>query len=183
MPETARYRIRVRGHLDPDWWDSLTVIPCGDGTTTIVSPAADPDPIARHLGHLVLRTRTSGRPAARAARGRRARRRGRRSCRSGVEAEREQPLRARTQVQCEVTEADHLSGDVAEAVHAKQAAVLDPEDHLEQAAAPRDRAARRGGERAAADDVGLAARRGLLLGEPDARDLGHRPPPTTSPAA
>jgi len=56
MPETARYRIRVRGHLDPDWWDSLTVIPCGDGTTTIVSPAAD----ASALYGLLARLRDRG---------------------------------------------------------------------------------------------------------------------------
>lgn len=40
----ARYRIRIRGHLDPAWsawFDSLTVAPADDGTTELVGPLAD----------------------------------------------------------------------------------------------------------------------------------------------
>jgi hypothetical protein len=56
MPELPRYRIRVRGHLDPDWWDCQSVIPCDDGTTTIVSPVAD----ASALYGLLARLRDRG---------------------------------------------------------------------------------------------------------------------------
>jgi hypothetical protein len=40
----ARYRIRIRGHLDPvwsTWFDSLTVTPSHDGTTELAGPLAD----------------------------------------------------------------------------------------------------------------------------------------------
>jgi hypothetical protein len=40
----ARYRIRIRGHLDPAcsaWLDSLTVAPSDDGTTELVGPLVD----------------------------------------------------------------------------------------------------------------------------------------------
>jgi hypothetical protein len=40
----ARYRIRIRGHLDPvwsTWFDSLTVIQADDGTTELAGPLAD----------------------------------------------------------------------------------------------------------------------------------------------
>ena len=40
----ARYRIRIRGHLDPAWsawFDSLTVAHAPDGTTDLVGPLAD----------------------------------------------------------------------------------------------------------------------------------------------
>jgi hypothetical protein len=40
----ARYRIRIRGHLDPAssaWFDSLTVSQAGDGTSELVGPLAD----------------------------------------------------------------------------------------------------------------------------------------------
>jgi len=58
-------------------------------------------------------------------------------------------------VQREVPEPDHLGGDVADAVHAEQAAVVGLEDHLEQPAAACDGTARGGREPAAADDVRL----------------------------
>jgi hypothetical protein len=41
---SARYRIRIRGHLDPAssaWLDSLTVAQADDGTTELVGPLAD----------------------------------------------------------------------------------------------------------------------------------------------
>ena len=40
----ARYRIRIRGHLDPawsTWFDSLTVTQADDGTTELAGPLAD----------------------------------------------------------------------------------------------------------------------------------------------
>ena len=40
----ARYRIRIRGHLDPAWsawFDSLTVAQDADGTTELVGPLVD----------------------------------------------------------------------------------------------------------------------------------------------
>jgi len=40
----ARYRIRIRGHLDPmwsTWFDSLTVTQAENGTTELVGPLAD----------------------------------------------------------------------------------------------------------------------------------------------
>jgi hypothetical protein len=40
----ARYRIRIRGHLDPSWsawFDSLTVTRADDGTTELVGPLVD----------------------------------------------------------------------------------------------------------------------------------------------
>ena len=40
----ARYRIRIRGHLDPAWsawFDSLTVTRADDGTTELTGPLAD----------------------------------------------------------------------------------------------------------------------------------------------
>jgi hypothetical protein len=40
----ARYRIRIRGHLDPGWstwFDSLTVTQADDGTTELAGPLAD----------------------------------------------------------------------------------------------------------------------------------------------
>ena len=40
----ARYRIRIRGHLDPAWsawFDSLTVTQADDGTTELVGPLVD----------------------------------------------------------------------------------------------------------------------------------------------
>jgi hypothetical protein len=40
----ARYRIRIRGHLDPvwsAWFDGLTVTQADDGTTELVGPLAD----------------------------------------------------------------------------------------------------------------------------------------------
>jgi hypothetical protein len=40
----ARYRIRIRGHLDPAWpawFDSLTVTQADDGTTELAGPLAD----------------------------------------------------------------------------------------------------------------------------------------------
>jgi hypothetical protein len=40
----ARYRIRIRGHLDPSWstwFDGLIVTPAADGTTELAGPLAD----------------------------------------------------------------------------------------------------------------------------------------------
>jgi hypothetical protein len=40
----ARYRIRIRGHLDPawsTWFDDLTVTQADDGTTELAGPLAD----------------------------------------------------------------------------------------------------------------------------------------------
>ena len=40
----ARYRIRIRGHLDPEWsawFDDLTVDQADDGTTELTGPLAD----------------------------------------------------------------------------------------------------------------------------------------------
>ena len=40
----ARYRIRIRGHLDPAWsawFDSLTVTQVDDGTTELAGPLVD----------------------------------------------------------------------------------------------------------------------------------------------
>jgi hypothetical protein len=40
----ARYRIRIRGHLDPTWsawFDSLAVVQADDGTTELAGPLAD----------------------------------------------------------------------------------------------------------------------------------------------
>jgi hypothetical protein len=41
---TARYRIRIRGHLDPAWsawFDGLTATPADDGTTELTGRLAD----------------------------------------------------------------------------------------------------------------------------------------------
>lgn len=41
---TARYRIRIRGHLDPawsTWFDDLTVTRADDGTTELTGPVTD----------------------------------------------------------------------------------------------------------------------------------------------
>jgi hypothetical protein len=43
-PPPTRYRIRIRGHLDPSWsawFDSLTVVQADDGTTELVGPLVD----------------------------------------------------------------------------------------------------------------------------------------------
>ena len=40
----ARYRIRIRGHLDPawsSWFDDLTITQAGDGTTELAGPLVD----------------------------------------------------------------------------------------------------------------------------------------------
>jgi hypothetical protein len=40
----ARYRIHIRGHLDPawsTWFDGLTVTRANDGTTELAGPLAD----------------------------------------------------------------------------------------------------------------------------------------------
>jgi hypothetical protein len=40
----ARYRIRIRGHLDPawsTWFDGLTVTQADDGTTELAGPLVD----------------------------------------------------------------------------------------------------------------------------------------------
>jgi hypothetical protein len=40
----ARYRVRIRGHLDPvwsAWFDGLTVVHGDDGTTELAGPLVD----------------------------------------------------------------------------------------------------------------------------------------------
>jgi hypothetical protein len=40
----ARYRVRIRGHLDPlwsAWFDNLAIAPQADGTTTLTGPVVD----------------------------------------------------------------------------------------------------------------------------------------------
>lgn len=39
--ETLVYEIRVRGHLDNDWFDGLTTIREGNGTTLLICPVLD----------------------------------------------------------------------------------------------------------------------------------------------
>ena len=44
MNAPARYRIRIRGHVDPawtTWFDSLTVTRAEDGTTELAGPMVD----------------------------------------------------------------------------------------------------------------------------------------------
>jgi hypothetical protein len=74
----ARYRIRIRGHLDPSWstwFDSLTVTQEADGTTELAGPLIDQGALfgllarLRDLGAtllLVERLATDG-PASHAA--------------------------------------------------------------------------------------------------------------------
>ena len=43
-PRPSRYRIRIRGHLEPawsEWLDSLAVYQADDGTTDLVGPLVD----------------------------------------------------------------------------------------------------------------------------------------------
>jgi hypothetical protein len=43
-PSTMRYRIRIRGHLDPawtEWFDDLALTQKNDGTTELVGPLSD----------------------------------------------------------------------------------------------------------------------------------------------
>ena len=58
-----RYRIRIRGHLDPawsTWFDSLTVTQADDGTTELAGPLVDQSALfgllarLRDLGATVL---------------------------------------------------------------------------------------------------------------------------------
>jgi hypothetical protein len=51
----SRYRIRIRGHLDPDWsaWlDGLTIAQEADGTTTLTGPMVDQAVLFGLLGRL-----------------------------------------------------------------------------------------------------------------------------------
>ena len=44
MNAPARYRIRIRGHVDPawtTWFDTLTVTRAEDGTTELAGPLVD----------------------------------------------------------------------------------------------------------------------------------------------
>ena len=44
MTAPARYRIRIRGHVDPawsTWFDGLAVTRADDGTTDLVGPLVD----------------------------------------------------------------------------------------------------------------------------------------------
>jgi hypothetical protein len=70
----TRYRIRIRGHVDPvwsAWFDGLTVTQADDGTTELVGPLADQAALfgllagLRDLGGtllLVQRLETEARP-------------------------------------------------------------------------------------------------------------------------
>ena len=43
-PPPTRYRVRIRGHVDPawsTWFDCLTVTRADDGTTELTGPLAD----------------------------------------------------------------------------------------------------------------------------------------------
>jgi hypothetical protein len=72
-----------------------------------------------------------------------------------------------------LTLANHFGGDVAEAVDAKQLAVVGAEDQLQQPTVTGDCPACGGGQVAAADYVGDAGGVNLLFGRPDAGDLGQ----------
>jgi hypothetical protein len=51
----ARYRIRIRGHLDPSWsawFDSLTVDQADDGTTELTGPLVDQSALLGLLARL-----------------------------------------------------------------------------------------------------------------------------------
>ena len=44
MHPPARYRIRIRGHVDAawsTWFDGLTVVPSDDGTAELIGPLVD----------------------------------------------------------------------------------------------------------------------------------------------
>jgi hypothetical protein len=52
---SARYRIRIRGHLDPEWsawFDGLTIVQEADGTTTLTGPVVDEAALFGLLGRL-----------------------------------------------------------------------------------------------------------------------------------
>jgi hypothetical protein len=76
-PPSARYRIRIRGHLDPawsTWFDGLTVTQAADGTTELTGPLADQAALfgllarLRDLGAtLLLVERLTGTPVSRPA--------------------------------------------------------------------------------------------------------------------
>jgi hypothetical protein len=70
----ARYRVRIRGHLDPAWsawFDGLTVTQQDDGTTELVGPLVDQAALfgllarLRDLGAVLLAVErlATGRPA------------------------------------------------------------------------------------------------------------------------
>ena len=49
------YRLRIRGHLDPDWsswFDDLTITQEDDGTTTLTGPLVDQAALYGLLGRL-----------------------------------------------------------------------------------------------------------------------------------
>jgi hypothetical protein len=49
------YRLRIRGHLDPDWstwFDNLTITQEDDGTTTLTGPLVDQAALYGLLGRL-----------------------------------------------------------------------------------------------------------------------------------
>ena len=49
------YRLRIRGHLDPDWsawFDNLTITQDDDGTTTLTGPLVDQAALYGLLGRL-----------------------------------------------------------------------------------------------------------------------------------
>jgi hypothetical protein len=59
----VRYRIRIRGHLDPTWsawFDGLAVTQADDGTTELIGPVADQAALfgllagLRNLGAILL---------------------------------------------------------------------------------------------------------------------------------
>ena len=50
-----RYRVRIRGHLDPswsDWFDGLAIVQERDGSTTLSGPVADQEALYGVLARL-----------------------------------------------------------------------------------------------------------------------------------
>ena len=55
QPGSARYRIRIRGHIDPDWstwFDCLAVARADDGTTELTGPVVDQAALFGRLARL-----------------------------------------------------------------------------------------------------------------------------------
>ena len=89
-----------------------------------------------------------------------------------VQRQGEEPFHGATDVEDDVAQAHHFGGQVAEAVDAEQLAVIGAEDQLQQPTVAGDDPAWGGGQVAAADHVEDAGGLDLLLGRPDAGDLG-----------
>ena len=90
-----------------------------------------------------------------------------------VQRQCEKQLHRAAGVQDHVSQRDHFRGDIADAVDAQQLAVVGPEDQLQPPAMPGDRAARRGRQVAATDDIGDAGGARLFLGRSDAGHFGQ----------